>query len=145
MAGHAYPLGSESFKSSISLIRSILTCGQIVIYIRQKGMVAVIYIWAFCTQRKRIILDRIVCVGVHKLTEPGVLEGDFSEILSIEERLGCTRANRIVQRFKEWAAEFGLIDLPLSNIDFTWFDLFSFPSDQSLLGPSKSKSKLKPN
>lgn len=40
----------------------------------------------------------------------------MEHVLSIEERLGCTRATRNMQRFKEWAAEIGLSMAPLSIV-----------------------------
>ncbi|XP_016178153.1 uncharacterized protein LOC107620520 [Arachis ipaensis] len=47
--------------------------------------------------------------------------GDFNEILRLEERKGAVSFPATAEDFKEWVQDLQLVDLPLTDRQFTWF------------------------
>lgn len=46
--------------------------------------------------------------------------GDFNEVLYSADRNGKRGSNAQKRNFHDWISEFGLIDIPINNIQFTW-------------------------
>ncbi|CAL5414539.1 unnamed protein product [Camellia sinensis] len=51
---------------------------------------------------------------------PWCLEGDFNEIRSISERIGCSRRDRGIRDFNNMIDQLELIDMPTLGRKFTW-------------------------
>ena len=65
-----------------------------------------------------------------------IVLGDFNEIKSKEERLGCTCTSRTMGEFASWIDKLGLIDVPFLGCKFTWRRGKSFNRlDRVLMSP----------
>lgn len=71
-----------------------------------------------CTDRKKV-WGSIVNLS-HFFTLPWCMGGDFNEIRSLGERLGCSCRDRGMADFNNFIEELGLMDLPLLGRKFTW-------------------------
>ncbi|XP_072076832.1 uncharacterized protein [Arachis hypogaea] len=52
---------------------------------------------------------------------PCCFMGDFNEIVHVEERKGATTVPRSGKEFRNWIQDMQLVDLALTDCDFTWF------------------------
>ncbi|XP_016207070.1 uncharacterized protein LOC107647514 [Arachis ipaensis] len=60
-------------------------------------------------------------VGWEYVESEGAAGGDFNEILQIEERKGVTSLPASSEEFKRWVHDMQLMDLPLTDRQYTWF------------------------
>lgn len=82
------------------------------------GVFVNVYAPCGCADRK-IVWDSIVNLSKH-FTYPWCMGGDFNEIRSTSERLGCSRRDRGMADFNYFIDKLELVDLPLLGRKFTW-------------------------
>ncbi|XP_016185315.1 uncharacterized protein LOC107626946 [Arachis ipaensis] len=81
---------------------------------------------AFClvygahTRREKLIMWEELSYIVGLCQVPFCFMGDFNEILRLEERKGAVSLPTTAEDFKGWVQDSQLVDLPLTDRQFTW-------------------------